>query len=192
MQALRAAIAGLFALIAASAASAQTFPNIPANSVIGRLGIGTGPSQAIPFSLLVQSLAAQQTPCAANTIMAGPTSGAAAPPSCRALVSGDIPTSTFNQRVITTAGAVTVTSTDDQIFINKSVPATTTVNLPAASTRSARPLVVKDLAGIAAAFTITIVPAGGETIDGASTLTITINRASYTLVPISGTGWAII
>ena len=37
-------------------AAAQTFPTVPANTVIGRLGVGTGPSQAIPFSVLSQNM----------------------------------------------------------------------------------------------------------------------------------------
>jgi hypothetical protein len=156
------------------------------------LRVQGGPAQAIPFATLVQALQNAQPTCAANTVMAGPTTGPAAAPSCRALVAGDVLAFTITQRVITAAGAVTVTATDDQILISKSVPASTTVNLPAAWTRSARPIVIKDFAGIAAAFAITIVPSGDETIDGASTLVISINRQSYTLVPIAGTGWAII
>jgi hypothetical protein len=52
MHKTKAAIAGIIALLAAAGAAAQTFPSVPANSVIGRLGVGTGPSQAIPFNTL--------------------------------------------------------------------------------------------------------------------------------------------
>lgn len=46
-------IAGLFVLLNAAAAFAQQFPStLPANSVFGRLGVGSGPGQAIPFSVL--------------------------------------------------------------------------------------------------------------------------------------------
>src|SRR6185503_5273906 len=38
--------------IAATAAHAQLPQTLPANSVVGRLGIGSGPGQAIPFSVL--------------------------------------------------------------------------------------------------------------------------------------------
>lgn len=100
--------------------------------------------------------------------------------------------STIIQRVITAAGAVTVTSTDNQILINKTTPATTTINLPAASTRSNLPLVIKDMAGNCATFTITIVPNGSENIEGAATLTMTINKQSFTLVPVASVGWEII
>lgn len=54
MQHIRTAIAGILALFVASAAIAQTFPTVPAQSVIGRLGTPgtTGPSQAIPLGTL--------------------------------------------------------------------------------------------------------------------------------------------
>ncbi|MCP2125788.1 glycoside hydrolase family protein [Bradyrhizobium ottawaense] len=48
----KAAIAGILALFTATVAAAQTFPTVPANSVIGRLGNGPGPAQAIPNSQL--------------------------------------------------------------------------------------------------------------------------------------------
>lgn len=100
-------------------------------------------------------------------------------------------TVTYNQRVVSTT-PITVGATDDQIIIEQT--SATTINLPAASTRSpaARPLVIKDFAFNSAVFTITINPNGAETIDGKSTLTITFNGSSYTLVPITGVGWAII
>jgi len=186
----------LFFLCLPTLAAAQVNLNaLGPNVVIGRQGIPTqgGPAQAIPFAALVQALSAAQPTCTANTVMAGPSAaGPAAVPSCRALVAADIPaTSLFTQRVITAAGGVTVTATDDQILINKAAPATTAVTLPAASTRSGRPLVVKDLARNAAAFNITLTPNGVETIDGAANLVISINGSEFDLVPISGTGWAI-
>src|SRR4051794_37694322 len=44
-------LASLLVLTAASAA-AQTFPTVPPNTVIGRLGTGPGPAQAIPNATL--------------------------------------------------------------------------------------------------------------------------------------------
>src|ERR1700726_3750054 len=44
------------AVVAAFVAMGQVLPNLPANTVFGRLGIGTGPGQAIPFSILVNNL----------------------------------------------------------------------------------------------------------------------------------------
>ena len=52
--------------LAATPAAAQTFPPVPAQSVIGRMGIpgDTGPSQAIPFA----TLAARLSPTIVATI----------------------------------------------------------------------------------------------------------------------------
>jgi len=103
---------GFLALLAGPVA-AQQFNNVPDHSVIGRIGTGSGsgPSQAIPFSLLSQtflsglcqtnnafpvySTAAGAWVCstapAANTVYAGPSTGAAAQPAFRALVGADLP-----------------------------------------------------------------------------------------------------
>lgn len=47
-------VAGILALLPVVAA-AQTFPTVPSNTVIGRLAVGTGPAQAIPFATLFSS-----------------------------------------------------------------------------------------------------------------------------------------
>jgi hypothetical protein len=52
MRQITSAIAGILALLTATAAVAQTFPTIPANTVVGRLGTGPGPAQAIPNATL--------------------------------------------------------------------------------------------------------------------------------------------
>lgn len=74
------------------AAFGQSAPaNLPAQSVYGRMGIpgDTGPGQAIPFSVLgAQLLGGAQS---ANTVYAGPSSGASASPAFRALVGADLP-----------------------------------------------------------------------------------------------------
>jgi len=58
MQMIRSAIAGILALFAVAQADAQTFPTVPSQTVIGRLGLPgtTGPSQAIPFATLNSNL----------------------------------------------------------------------------------------------------------------------------------------
>ena len=58
MKILRTAIAGILALVTATAALAQTFPSVPDRTVIGRIGTGSGsgPSQAIPFATLAAQL----------------------------------------------------------------------------------------------------------------------------------------
>lgn len=71
-------------------------------------------------------------------------------------------------RTVTAAGAVTVSATtDDIVVINKTVPAATTVNLPAVPTQGLE-FTIKDGGGNAAANPITVTPAAG-TIDGAAT-----------------------
>src|SRR5262245_37303382 len=56
-------ILGLIALLlglAPAAAQVPGFPQtLPANTVVGRLGTGSGPSQAIPFSVLTAQLLSQ-------------------------------------------------------------------------------------------------------------------------------------
>lgn len=88
-------------------------------------------------------------------------------------------------RVVTAAGAVTVTSTDETVVINKTVGAATTVNLPAGVT--GRTYVFKDGKGDAAVNNITITPAAG-TIDSAATLVINTNYGRITLI-YNGTEW---
>lgn len=88
-------------------------------------------------------------------------------------------------RVVTAAGAVTVTATDEVVVVNKTVGAATTVNLPAGVTK--RVYVIKDGKGDAAANNITITPAAG-TIDGAATLVINANYGRATVL-YNGTEW---
>jgi hypothetical protein len=69
MRKLLAAIALLAGLVPA-AAQVPNFPQtLPANSVVGRLGIGPGPSQAIPFAVLTGDLLNSLTPGAANALL---------------------------------------------------------------------------------------------------------------------------
>lgn len=88
-------------------------------------------------------------------------------------------------RVVTAAGAVTVSATDDVVVVNKTVGAATTANLPAGVT--GRRYTIKDGKGDAAANNITITPAAG-TIDGAATLVIAANYGKATLI-YNGTEW---
>lgn len=89
-------------------------------------------------------------------------------------------------RVVTAAGAVTVTTADDIVSINKTVGAATTVNLPATPT-TGQTFEIHDGRGDAATNNITITPAAGN-INGASTLVLTIAYASA-LVTYNGTQW---
>lgn len=86
---LWAAAAGS-ALAAAVPASAQVYPNIPANTVLGRLGAGqSGQPQAIPFAAFLPQVGGSQNP---NLVFASPSATPAGFPSFRALVPADVTT----------------------------------------------------------------------------------------------------
>jgi hypothetical protein len=90
----------------------------------------------------------------------------------------------------TAAGTYNVT-TEQVLLVNKTVPAANNVQLPAASGRGGVAIVVKDYAGNAATFAISILPNGAERIDGLATLPINSNYGGFKLVPISTGGWYI-
>jgi hypothetical protein len=92
-------------------------------------------------------------------------------------------------RVVTASGGVTVESSDYVIDVNKTVPATTTVTLPASPTTS-RSIIVKDGAGNAATYNITI-SGNGKTIDGSATYVINRNNEAIEII-YNGTEWNII
>lgn len=70
---MRKLLALLSLLLCLAPAAAQQFPmTLPANTVYGRLGIGSGPAQAIPFSRLIQALR-ENTPLNAVSYGADPT-----------------------------------------------------------------------------------------------------------------------
>lgn len=81
MRQIKAAIAGILTLLAVATASAQTFPTVPSQTVIGRTAVGSGPAQAIPFATLLASmLTSPLTVSQINTnsiVYAGSTSGSA-------------------------------------------------------------------------------------------------------------------
>lgn len=92
-------------------------------------------------------------------------------------------------RVVTTAGAITVTTDDYVVICNKTSGAATTVNLPA-SPSVGDAYVIKDGKGDAATNNLTLTP-DSETIDGAADFVVSVNYASITLV-FNGTEWNII
>lgn len=92
-------------------------------------------------------------------------------------------------RVVTAAGAITVTTADSVVVVNKTIGAASAVALPATPT-TGLVFTVKDGKGDAGANNITISPAAG-TIDGAATLVIATNYLSKTLV-YNGTQWNVI
>ena len=91
------------------------------------------------------------------------------------------------QTVDSAAGDYSVT-TETMLLVNKTVPAANNVVLPTSLSRSGVPLIVKDLAGNAATYAITIKAFGTEKIDGASQYQIVANYGAVKLVPLSS-GW---
>lgn len=94
-----------------------------------------------------------------------------------------------NTRVVTAAGAVTVSATDHVIILNKTVGAATIVNLPA-TPATGRELIIKDGKADASTNNATLTPAAGN-IDGSGTFVMNLDRQATTLV-YSGTEWSII
>jgi hypothetical protein len=93
-------------------AAAQTFPTVPDNTVIGRIGTGagSGASQAIPFATLFSRFSGVQP---ANTVYAGPASGGSSIATFRALIGSDLPAATS-----TTLGAVKGTTCSPSMWFN--------------------------------------------------------------------------
>lgn len=91
-------------------------------------------------------------------------------------------------RVVTAAGAATVSATDFTVIINKTSGAATTVNLPVGVTGTVYR--IKDGKGDASANNITVAPAAGN-IDGAATYVINTNYGSIDLV-YNGTIWNVL
>ena len=84
-------------------------------------------------------------------------------------------------RVVTAAGAITVTTSDYIICVNKTSGAATTVNLPS-SPATGDIYIVKDCKGDASTNNITLTPSSGN-IDGAASFVINVSRQSV------GTFW---
>lgn len=93
-------------------------------------------------------------------------------------------------RVVTAAGAVTITTADYLVVVNKTVGAATTVNLPASPT-AGDTYIIKDGKGDAVTNNITIDPDGATTIDGGTTYILNENYGSITVV-WNSSEWSII
>lgn len=89
-------------------------------------------------------------------------------------------------RVITAAGAVTITTADYNVIVNKTSGAATVVNLPA-SPSAGDTYVIKDGKGDANTNNLTVTPNTG-TIDGASTYVMNVNYQAITVL-YNGTQW---
>ncbi len=95
------------------------------------------------------------------------------------------------KRVATTT-PVTVTSTDNILLINMAAPSAVDVNLPNSPT-DGQNLVVKDIKGDAFTNNITINRAGGQLIDGQTSVSITNDYGKINLIyDLANTLWSII
>lgn len=96
----------------------------------------------------------------------------------------------LKRRIITAAGPVTVTNSDNIVLLNKTVGASTIVTIPAPGASKARFIVIKDMKGDANINNITITPSSG-TIDGFTSWVITQKSQAITLID-NGIEWNII
>lgn len=88
MKHLRALAFALGLIATPVAAQVPNWPQtLPANTVVGRLGVGPGPAQAIPFATFQKFLAV----AGQNVVYAGPASGGTGAATFRALVGADLP-----------------------------------------------------------------------------------------------------
>lgn len=117
----------------------------------------------------------------ANTVFAGPASGAAAAPTFRTLGPADITTATA---YVAKSSAYTATTADYTI----GVTGTTTITLPDATTMAGKIFVIKNLD---AANTTTVATTSSQTIDGTTTRTMPTQYQSIT-VQSTGAQWIII
>ncbi len=92
-------------------------------------------------------------------------------------------------RVVTAAGAITVTATDDLVVVNKTVGAATAVTLPSSPVLG-RIYTIKDGKGDAAANPLTLTPASGN-IDGAPDLVVATSYGSADVFH-NGTEWNVV
>ena len=92
-----------------------------------------------------------------------------------------------------TVSSVTVAANDGSIAIVRTAPAATTINLPTVASRNGAPLPISDWSTSVTEHTITIDPAGVETIQGLATIQIISTAsqlASITLYPSTDlNGW---
>lgn len=87
-----------------------------------------------------------------------------------------------------TAATYAPVATDSLLLVNRA--GVVTVNLPLASGRAGFPLAIKDISGAASSNTITIARDTTDTIEGLTSITITVDYGGYQLIPVTG-GWVI-
>lgn len=93
-------------------------------------------------------------------------------------------TGSFSLGQVTVTGTTTLTDAQTTVWVNNS--ALTTINLPTAVGRAGRVFIIKKTS--AAAFAVTIDPAGAETIDGGSTIALSTQYA-FIVIQTDGANW---
>lgn len=104
-----------------------------------------------------------------------------------------VTTATAPTQRLVTSSPIVVQSTDMIINVNIS-SGSPSCTLPTAASRAGIPLVFVDVGGNFGAHALTITPAGGDTIDGQSSLTLGTSHQSIRLVPANDgttTGWTV-
>ncbi len=93
---------------------------------------------------------------------------------------------------IVTVTSASYTVTEPTTVVRVNVGSAATIQLGSAiplGQQVALPKTIEDVSGNAGTNHITIVPAGTETINGLSSIVITVNYGSFTLVPQGSGGW---
>jgi len=92
-----------------------------------------------------------------------------------------------------TGSSYSCVSTDRFLAVNYSGPGPCSITLATSSSVTlGAQLIIKDTAGQAGTYNINITPAGLDTIDGDSSISLTANYNSYTLVYTGNSNWSII
>jgi hypothetical protein len=120
----------------------------------------------------------------ANLVFAGPSSGVAATPTFRSLVSADIP----NPALTTKTTTYTITATDGTILCD-ATSAAFTVTLPTAVSATGKTYIVKKIDSSANA--VTIATTSSQTIDTISTQVLGIQSA-WLVIQSDGSNWQIV
>lgn len=105
------------------------------------------------------------------------------------LSSGSV-SSVRHQRSVTSSPIVI--SASDEVINSNITSGSPTCTLPLANTRGGRPITIKDVGAQFSAHPLTISRTGSDTIDGATSFVMDLNRQSATFTPFSdgvNTGW---
>lgn len=157
-------------------------------------GTVTSVAQTVPVEFSIAgspittsgTLAITKATQSANLIWAGPTTGAAAQPTFRALVSADLPANTF----VTKTANYTILSTDNIIFVDTSGGAFT-LTLPSPTSLGGKFYRIIDTAGTLSTNNLTLARSAAEKIEGlAASKLFSTDWGGWT-VTTNGTDWFI-